>query len=65
MSVLALFFDWPTGQVWPNIVASAVTTGVAVGWSHRRLRNHVDKRHKQLAEHITDTATSGPTREQP
>lgn len=58
MSVFELFFGWPAGQVWPNIVASGVTAGLAVGWSHRTLRRHIDRRHEQLAEHVTN-ATGG------
>jgi hypothetical protein len=63
VSVLDLFFGWPTGQVWPNIVASLLTTVLAVGWSHRRLRKHFDRRHEQLAEHITATAADQPPRD--
>lgn len=62
MSVLALFFGWPAGQVWPNIVASGLTAGLAVGWSHRRLRKHLDRRHTQLTEHIT--ASTGAVSEE-
>lgn len=65
MSVLGLFFGWPAGQVWPNVIASGLTAGLAVGWSHRRLRKHLDRRHTELAQHVTDTAATGPTREQP
>jgi hypothetical protein len=60
VSVLALFFGWPAGQVWPNIVASALTTGIAVGWSHRRLRKHLDKKHAELAEKVNAPAGSTP-----
>lgn len=56
MSVLALFFGWPTGQVWPNMVASGLTAGLAVGWSHRRLTKKLRAHHAALAEHITATA---------
>lgn len=60
VSVLALFFGWPAGQVWPNIVASGVTAGLAVGWSHRRMRKHVNKLHGELAEHVTNTVAGTP-----
>lgn len=60
MSVLALFFGWPTGQVWPNVVASGVTAGLAVGWSHRRLRKHADRRHAELLEHVTASTGGAP-----
>lgn len=56
MSTWQLFFGWPAGQVWPNVVASALTAGLAVGWSHRRLARKLRDHHASLAEHITTTA---------
>lgn len=45
MSVLRLFFDWPNGGVWSNLLASAIWTVPALGWHHRAVRRHLDRHH--------------------
>lgn len=68
MSVLALFFGWPDGGIWPNIVADALVSGLGLVWSYRRLARrleaHTEQRlaeHRQaLMEHITTTAATQP-----
>lgn len=62
MSVWGLFFDWPNGQVWPNIIASGLTAGLAVGWSHRRLARKMREHHARTAEHITAATGTAPER---
>lgn len=59
--LLHYFFDWYQGQVWPNLVASAITTGI-VGflgfWKlvrlHKRhqaeLHNHISQEFAKLRE---------------
>lgn len=55
MSAWDIFFGWPNGQVWPNLVASAVTSASAVGvfaWRLlRRLETHHQERMAQDREH--------------
>lgn len=52
MSPVNLFFKWPTGGVYSNIVASAIWTtpsfiaGLMVG--HFRMKKHIMKIHKHL-----------------
>jgi len=51
-----MFFSWPSGQVWPNVVAEVVIVPGAMLWAHRRgARNalgHVDELlEKKLVHH--------------
>lgn len=71
MWTLLLFFGWPLGAVWPNLLASALCFGAGIAWSHRRLthkfadqlRRELAAHHESLARHITDTAAAPPTDE--
>lgn len=64
MSVWALFFGWPTGQVWPNVVAAGLTGGLpavaAIVWSHRRHQRRADERHAELIDHVTNSVAATP-----
>ena len=57
MSPLHLFFHWPDGGVYSNIVASVIWTtpsfflGMYV--SHRKLKKHINAKHEDLKAHIT------------
>ena len=55
MSVWEIFFGWPSGQVWPNLVASAVTSASAIGllgWrTLRKMETHHQARMAQDREH--------------
>lgn len=56
MSPLHLFFAWPDGGVWSNIVASVLWTtpsfiiGFIIG--HRKMIKHTNKHHDELLLHI-------------
>lgn len=57
MSLWALFFGWPAGGIWPNLLASAVTApagaaagGALVWW---RARGHLRSRDEQHAAELT------------
>jgi hypothetical protein len=53
MHTLHYFFDWPLGQVWPNLIASAVTTIFVWVIGFRKLAK-LHKRHQaELHNHIT------------
>lgn len=47
------FFDWYHGQVWANLLASAITGGLAATWSVSRVRKHANGRHQELMGHIS------------
>jgi len=55
MSAWQIFFGWPNGQVWPNLVASAVTSATAIlalGWRVlKRLDRHHEARMAQDRQH--------------
>ena len=67
MSVLTLFFGWPLGGVWPNLVAAPLGAAPLFVWHHLRMRRHherVVKREaaaqtEELKAHIT-TTLGGP-----
>lgn len=44
MSVLKIFFAWPNGQVWPNLLASLIWAAPTVFFTHKKLH----KMHKHL-----------------
>ena len=47
MHVLALFFAWPMGFVWGNLVASAITTGIVMLRMHAQKKLHI-AHHEEL-----------------
>lgn len=49
MHVLALFFAWPLGFVWGNLVASAITTGIVMIRMNAQKKLHV-RHHEELKE---------------
>lgn len=62
--VVSLYFGWPAGQVWPNLLSSLV--GLAPGFvvSHLLLRRHhakkTDQQTAELKAHITSTLQGPP-----
>lgn len=56
MHTLALFFAWPDGGVWSNLLASALTVVPGFVWHHRRIRKaHADaleQQTQQIKNHI-------------
>lgn len=57
------FFNWPTGAVWGNLVASALWAPTAFTVSHKLLKRHhtrlINQQTEELKAHVTDTATGG------
>lgn len=61
MQVWQLFFGWPAGQVWPNLLASAITSAAAASLVAWRLLKKIRAEHaahrelvaQQLAQHHT------------
>lgn len=39
MRTLALFFGWPSGGVWSNLLASAITGSAVWLWGRRHVRS--------------------------
>lgn len=63
MKTWDLFFGWPNGQVWPNLIAAAITFGLSAlvavkklmprvtRWLDDRLVDHRD----EIKRHITES----------
>lgn len=56
MTVWALYFGWPDGAVWPNLLASAITSSLTAALLvHRALKKMLERervrRAAELAEH--------------
>lgn len=73
MSVLDLWFAWPAGQVWPNLVAAVIGSGaggVLVAW---RALVKMDRKHEahrqqlaaQIAEHHQAVLAAVASKETP
>jgi len=62
-STLSAFFSWPSGGVWSNLLASALTVVPGFIWHHRSIRKvHADALEEQtqvLKDHI-DAKLGGP-----
>lgn len=50
MGVLWLYFGWPMGLVWSNVLAEAVIVPGAMLWAHRRGARRAADRVEQLLE---------------
>lgn len=37
MSTFEMFFGWPAGGIWSNIIASILTGATVWAWAHRKL----------------------------
>lgn len=70
MSVFLLYFGWPAGAVYSNLLASAIC--VAVAWWRLRARmiaHHLEHlaqaeaHHLALKEHVTAAAPRPPSRQ--
>lgn len=51
MHALALFFSWPTGGVWSNLVASAIVGGLAWLWARRHVKALRSQVHELMDAH--------------
>lgn len=51
MEAVRVFFHWPDGGVWGNLVASAVWVPVSLLGTHLLHRHHRRKLIKELREH--------------
>lgn len=49
MHIFLLFFAWPLGFVWGNLVASAITTAIVVLRMHAQRKLHI-QHHEELKE---------------
>jgi hypothetical protein len=49
MGWFSSFFAWPDGGVWSNLVASVPWTVPALGWHHRKMKQHVTAAVQQAA----------------
>lgn len=58
MGFWAVFFGWPGGQVWPNLVADGITTvgGVSlVGWRFlKKLRAEHEQHRALMAQQLDE-----------
>lgn len=50
--MIHLLASWWTA-IWPNLVASVIWSTPAFIAHHVLVRRHIDRRHAQLAEHVT------------
>lgn len=41
MDWVEAFFGWPNGGVWSNLLASVLWTIPALGWHHRKIKQHI------------------------
>lgn len=53
MHILHYFFDWYTGQVWPNLLASAVTTAIGLFVAYWRIKRLHKRSQQSLHNHIS------------
>jgi len=42
---LVVFFAWPDGSIWSNILAWVLCGALAFGWTHRVLKRHHRRAH--------------------
>lgn len=66
MGVLRLFFGWPAGGVWSNLLASLLWGAPAFAAHHIAMRRHVTRQTQaqteELKEHVT-TVLEQPSQE--
>ena len=53
MHVFHYFFDWYQGQIWPNLLASAITTLFVGVWGFRKLFKLHHEHTQQVHNHIS------------
>lgn len=57
MNPIDVFFHWPNGGIWSNILASILwtTPSFVVGFviGHFKMKKHINTRHEELKAHIT------------
>ena len=49
--MIAYYFGWPHGQIWPNLIASAICTGLMWWRLHRQAVVHHVRQAAQAAKH--------------
>lgn len=54
MQIIHYFFGWYNGQVWPNLLADVVTTGLVGVWGFRKLIRLHNQHHIDTQVHITN-----------
>lgn len=50
MDIVQLFFSWPSGGVWSNLIASAICFVLAGIWAHRKIVVPMREHHAKLKE---------------
>lgn len=67
MSVLGLYFGWPAGAVYSNLIASVICVGVAWWKLHAQAITHhlerlaqAERLHRELREHVTAATAPRP-----
>lgn len=50
MDILQLFFSWPNGSVWSNLLASAICFVLAGVWAHRKIVIPMRQHHARIKE---------------
>jgi hypothetical protein len=54
MSIIDLFFSWPNGTVWSNIIASVMWSLPTVGFTFWRIRKHQRKNHREVMANVDE-----------
>lgn len=52
--MISYFFNWYHGQVWGNLLASAIATSIGLLWSIRHLKKHQDRHHQEQLAHLKE-----------
>lgn len=59
MTTWDIFFSWPAGGVWGNLIAAVLWVPITFTTSHIMLRRHhdkkIDSKFDELKRHVTDT----------
>lgn len=50
MKAISLFFSWPDGSVWSNLIASVIWATPALWHIHRKLNRHHNEIKKRLED---------------
>lgn len=54
MHELNYFFSWPYGQVWPNLIASALWAAPSIYFIYRKVERSHRQREERIHQHIDE-----------
>lgn len=58
---LIVFFSWPSGSIWSNILANPIVIGLGLWWSTIKVKTHLNDHHQakliQAEEHHRELMT--------